>query len=82
MWDVRTEVKFYTWASGKSMASVAKELGVSRQHLNSDLARGNISYERVKKIARLCGYRIRWEKVDDQQPDTPDQGNDAVDYGI
>jgi len=65
MTKLRSEIKFYAWASGKTLAWIADQFSMSKQHLDSILDRESLRYTAAKKIARICGYRIAWIKESD-----------------
>lgn len=61
------KVKGYITLSRWQMGEVANRLSnrkskVALQTLSNKLARGTIKYSKVKRIAKITGYEIKWIK--------------------
>lgn len=65
--SIRNEIRSYMVAKGytyKRVAALLKaDLGenITAQSLNNKLARGSLRYIDAKNIARILGYKIKWE---------------------
>ncbi|MCT4542844.1 MAG: LLM class flavin-dependent oxidoreductase [Vallitalea sp.] len=60
--DLKDEIKYYVWSSGFEMQQIAEKLGMSKQQFNNKLSQGTLRYSEAKRIAEICGYRMKWEK--------------------
>ena len=64
---IRDEIEGYIAFSGWRMGDVAKRLSASKskvalQNLSNKLTKEIIRYSKVKRIADMLGYEIKWEK--------------------
>ena len=66
--DIKSEIKAYIIASGKTMKEVNTALGEAKgsvtvpQNLSNKLANETLSYADAKRIADICGYTIEWKR--------------------
>lgn len=65
--DMRNEIKGYIRMRGYTYKNLAEKLqktfGITTtpQSINNKLSRGSIKYSEVIKIAKVLGYKIKWE---------------------
>lgn len=68
---VRNEIKSYIAKSGLTLTEIAAEYSkthdtMSVQNLSNKLTKGTIRYSACMEIARIAGYEIVWQPVNNK----------------
>lgn len=69
--EIRHEIKSQIALSGWTLTDIVQEMNKTRspeeqtttQNISNKLTRGTIKYSECKEMAKIIGYKIVWEKI-------------------